>query len=429
MTKKLVALLMALMMLCSCALAEENAKIDNLTLATVSGEEILLSEVEQVAYMFYYYGYTETYPDIDSALYYLVQEAVIEKHLRDAGYMEFSAEEMTAFENEADAEWQTYIDQYVQAYLTEDTEEARATLAKQAEEYYAANGATRDELLHELLVVEARTQLENDLSGGYVPTEEEISNMFMEYGVQYQQQYENNVGLYEYYTQYQGYESWYVPEGYRSVLHILLNVDEAILAAYTDAQATYDEAASAETPDESAVAAAKTAMDEAFDAVIASCQTELDDIYARLEKGEDIKALIAEYGQDPGMQDPATLEEGYHVHAQSILYDPAFTAGAYQERMQQVGDWSDPVVGSYGIHVIYYYKDIPGGLIMTDDIRAEIEEYLISDKLNAAYEAGYETWLANAEVVKNEENIAAAKTYYEEQASAEDAAAEQPAAE
>ena len=164
-----------------------------------------------------------------------------------------------------------------------------------------------------------------------------------------------------------------------------------------------------ENADADALAAAKTALDEARAAVIASRQSDIDAIYTALEQGESFQNLIAAYGTDPGMKDEATLAAGYKVHKDSMMYDSAFTEGAFQEKMQKIGDVSDPVVSQFGIHILYYLSDVPGGLIMTDDIRNEIEEYLISNQLNSAYAEAYSTWLENVEITYVEEAINALK--------------------
>lgn len=417
---RLMALLMALLMLFACAVAEDTSTLDPV-LAVVGDDEITLSEADEMAYMLYYYGYVEAYPDYDAAVAYMVQTAVIENHIKTAGYMDFTEEEMAAFRNEADAEWEAMLDEYIANYLTEDTEEARASLREQAEAYYAAYGYSQSTTLEDLLISEGYTRLEAALADGYVPTEEEIQDVFMQYGVQYQQMFENDVASYEYYTNYYGYESWYTPAGYRSVLHILLDVDEALLTAWQDAQMAQDEAASAETVDEAAVAAAKETVEAARQAILDSKKAELDDIYARLEQGEDIKNLIAQYNTDPGMQDAATLAEGYHVHPESIVYDVDFTAGCFEEQMTAPGTYSNPVVSQFGIHVIYYLKDVMGGLIMTDAVRAEIEEFLVSNQMQLAYDAGIAEWEKELTVTVNDELIAAA------QQEAEAAMAEQSA--
>ena len=402
MLKKMLAVLTALTLLCCAALAESAVSADEVV-ATINGDAITVAELEKDAQLLYNAGYGETYPDYDATLQSMIREAVVKDHLQKAGYLDFTEEEKAAFTNDAQAQWDQLISSYVDRYLTEDTQEARDQLTQQAEEYFASMGGSVKVLTDDLTYQAAMDKLQEDLTGGYVPTEEEIQQVFDLYGAQYQAQYENNVGMYEFYTQYYGYESWYVPEGYRAVIHILLNVDADVLQAYTDAQAALDEAESAEEgEDEAAVAQAKEAVESARAAVIASRQDVIDDIYARLEKGESFQSLIAEYGNDPGMQDETLLAEGYHVHAESILWDPAFTEAAFQEGMRQPGDVSQPVVGAYGIHILYYLKDVPGGLLMTDSIHDEINEYLLSSKSSNAFNAGYAQWQQEVEIVRND---------------------------
>ena len=402
MLKKMLAVLTALMLICCAAWAESAVSADEVVV-TINGDAITVAELENDAQLLYNAGYVETYPDYDAALESMIREAVVKDHLQKAGYLDFTEEEKAAFSNDAQAQWDQLISGYVDRYLTEDTQEARDQLAQQAAQYFASLGGSVEVLTDDVMYQAAMDKLQEDLTGGYVPTEEEIQEVFDLYGAQYQAQYENNVGMYEFYTQYYGYESWYVPEGYRAVIHILLNVDADVLQAYTDAQAALDEAESAEDgADEAAVAEAKAAVEAARTAVIASRQDVIDDIYARLEKGESFQSLIAEYGNDPGMQDETLLAEGYHVHAESILWDPAFTEGAFQEGMRQPGDVSQPVVGTYGIHILYYLKDVPGGLLMTDSIHEEIYEYLLSSKSSNAFNAGYAEWQQEVEIVRND---------------------------
>ena len=387
-------------------LAEADPVPDDAVLATVNGEAVTALDADDAAYMLYQYGYTQNYPDYDLAVSYLIQQAVIRNHLEKSGYMQFTQEEETAFANEANAEWEAMLDDYVKAYLSEDTEEARQTLRQQAGEYYAANGVSVDAILGELRLREATAHMEADLTGGYEPTPEDIREVFELYGPQYQEQYENNVGMYEIYTNYYGYESWYVPEGYRAVLHILLEADEELISAYTAAQAAYDEAASDEDAGPEALEEARKAMEEARAAVIASRQEVIDEISQRIEKGESFQSLIAEYNTDPGMRDENTLAEGYRVHRESVLWVPAFIEGAFQEEMRKPGDVSTPVVSNHGVHILYYLADVPGGLIMTDSIEEEIREYLVSDRLNTAFSENYAEWEKQMEIVRDDALIA-----------------------
>ncbi|MBQ7455221.1 MAG: peptidylprolyl isomerase, partial [Clostridia bacterium] len=399
--KRLLALCAVLALLCGCAVAEEAAaeiEYDSYTvLASVNGAEITVGRTEYYAYLLYYYGYTEIYPDYELALDALIQQEVMRAHMIEAGYYDFTDEELEAFRNEAAAEWEDMLEDYVVSYLTEDTEEQRATLREQAIQYFNSIGSTEESIYEELLYLDAQERMDAELTDGYVPAEDEIQAVFEEYGAEYQEMYEGNVALYEYYTMYFGADSWYVPEGYRAVIHILLGVDEELLNAYQEAQLVVEELFGQENPDEAALDAACKAADEAFNAVLASRQDDIDTIMARLENGESFQALIAEYGEDPGMEDEQQLAEGYKVHQESVVWDPAFVDGAFQPDMQKPGDVSRPVVGSNGIHIIYYLSDVPGGLVMRDDIRQLIEEYLVDVKINTIYNEQYADWLAKAE--------------------------------
>ncbi len=74
-------------------------------------------------------------------------------------------------------------------------------------------------------------------------------------------------------------------------------------------------------------------------------------------QGEALEALIKEFGEDPGMTNEDNLENGYPVHQSSVVWDPAFVKGAFSDKMQQVGDVSDPVVEAHGIHILKYLRD------------------------------------------------------------------------
>ena len=175
--KKLLALCAVLALICASALAEE-PQAPAQVLITVNDHEITAENADFIAYLLYYYGYTENYPDYDAALDYLTQQAVIENHLRSAGYTDFDEDTMTALRNEAQAEWDSMLDEYVEENLAEDTEENRATLRQQAAAYYEAQDYGLEKILDQLVLHAAQDVLETELSGGYTPTDEEIDQVF-----------------------------------------------------------------------------------------------------------------------------------------------------------------------------------------------------------------------------------------------------------
>lgn len=403
------------------AFAQETQQV---VLATVNGEPIYQHEADQLIPALLDYQYIQSAADYETAVDYLVQQKILGMKITEMQFDVFTDEEKTAFENEAQTEWDSALAEYVDYYLSEDTDEARATLTEQAVLFYETQGFSKQAIYNNMLLRAGAERMAEHLTGVYQPTELEIDEVFQSVGANYQQKYENNVQEYEFMTQYNGEESWYTPAGYRGVIHILLTVDQALLDNYSALQAAYEEqqsmqdAESAQTDADAATAAPSTQdpqepvtiemVEKAKQDIFDSIKETTDAIYARLAAGESFESLIAEYGQDPGMQDETMLSEGYSVHASSVLWDPAFTQGTFADNMLRVGDVSSPVIGVYGVHIIKYLRDVPSGLIMTDAIHDEIVSYLLSVKENEAFTQAYAEWEPAFEVVKMQEAIDAA---------------------
>lgn len=416
--KRLLALLVALLMAVSCcAMAEDTVEApaeENPVLFTVGEKEFTLNEVNDTLLDMYANSYVESMADYDTAIEYLVQMELINNKIKELGLDQYTAEEEEAFKADAQAQWDEAIQAYIDYFLTEDTEEARKQIVEDAENYYAAYGFNIDALVEQAKWNDALDKLQKQTVS---VTEDEVKTAFDEYIEQYKNMFENNVPMYEYYKYYNGYEMLYTPEGYRGITHILMEVDEALLEAYNTAKAALEEQAAKEGTEEAAVEGAEGTeeaaaepvtqadVDAALAAILASRQKEIDDIYAKLESGESFESLIELYGTDPGMQDPEQLKNGYEVHKDSILYDPVFTAAAFSEKMQKVGDVSDPVVGMYGIHILNYLRDIPGGPV---EITAEMHDEMQASLMSEKFAAKLNEW-AESTVVYNQENIDAAK--------------------
>ena len=420
MHKKMLAIMAALVMALS-AVGAWAQPAEDPVLATFNGQDILKSEVDAVIPQLA--GYMSDATDYRYAAEFIVQRHMIDLKIQELGFNNFSQEEQASFASEAEKQWQEGIESYVSYYLAEDSEEARAQLRTQAEEFYAQQGMTRQSLEENI-----RQSASTDKLFGYLveegePTEEEIQSTFQLYGESYKQNYQDNIMAYEYNTYYNQQPSWYTPEGYRGIVHILLTPDAEKLETYSSLNSRYEEQQSdkngegteAEKP-AGAEAATQEPVEEvtlqmiedAGQAVLDSVKTQTDEIYAKLANGESFESLIALYGQDPGMQNPQTLADGYSVHKDSILWDPVFTQTAFSDKMVNVGDVSDPVIGSSGVHILKYLRDVPSGLIMTDAIRAEIIDYLKAVKENDAIMTAIADWTSQYQITYNEENILAA---------------------
>lgn len=442
MMKRMTAILLALMLLTPFAFATEGTT-GSRVLAKVDDKEILQSDADLLMPSFVNYNYVSSASDYQTVVTYLVQQEVLNRKIADMKFDQFTAEEETALRNEANKEWEAALDQYVKQYLSEDTDAARAKTREEGVAFYTSRGLTEEKLFDSCKYNASVDKMRNYLVGNYEPSEEEINTLFNEVGANYQAQYEGNIAMYETMTQLSGQESWYTPEGYRGIIHILLKVDPAVLEQYTAMQAAYEEQAKAgekaAQPEASAQPEATTDADpvtepvteqqvnDARQAVLDSKKKEIDDIYDRLANGEKFEDLIKQYGEDPGMEREDFLKNGYSVHKDSAIYDPVFTKAAFSDKMQKVGDVSDPAVGTFGIHILKYQRDVPSGLVMTDNIRTEIVNYLKAKKEAAAFEEAITGWEKALTITYNQENIDLASKEAVERLAKEEAESAAPA--
>lgn len=368
---RILALLTALLVAFSlCAAAEEETS-ERVILMTVGGVPVYQDEVEYYAYltqMYYQYGYMDYYFNNLDSLQYVIFYDVAANLLTEGRVEELLGEKYDGLYAEHGETFDRNVDERVadikaeEGYSGTDEEAYEEALA-----YFSSIGYTREAFIQGELARDAyEVYLENlpvDIS------DERVSEVFLLRSNQDREMYQDNLAMYEYYVMRNGYESYYMPEGYRGILHILLEADDELLSAYSSA---------ADGEEKEAAAAA----------VVASVQDTVDAIYTAYENGTPFVDLIAQYNTDPGMTNEEYLANGYQVHRDSSNYVQEFTDGAFSEGMDAPGDISKPVVTNYGVHILYYLSDIPGGAIeMTDEIKASIRDELASeDRYNQVIE-------------------------------------------
>lgn len=215
----------------------------------------------------------------------------------------------------------------------------------------------------------------------------------------------------------------WMPEGYRTVKHVLVIPEDEVLQAVTDARSAVDaaekeletlrteldgvnddepeeggevrtaeeiqadiDAKEAELVDlEAAAKAAETACLE-------SVKDRTDEIYTKLEAGEDFDAVMAEFGEDPGMQSEPSMTSGYYVCADSTQWDANFTAGAML--LGQVGDYSaEPVISTSGVHIIYYNSDVTPGAVPLENVRDALYDQTLESMKSEHYQSELTGWV------------------------------------
>ena len=419
--------------------AEAVAPAEPVLLVTVNGKEIrsdddylnaIISEYTSEAEE---YEWDTTSPDVINlinqySLKYAIHSTLLHQKATELGLDQLSDEDKAAVEADAKAQWEELIENYSAQYglITSDsTEEDKVAARAQAEAYFQTFGYDEERFVRDSLDGKLETvmaeRLMDHLTEGRTVSDEDVLEYFNDLVSEDREYYGNSIDMYEYYTNYFGQSSYYIPEGYRGIIHILLDVDEQLLNNWKDLSARLEEqqsdaeseATDAATPTdlESAETAAPEAtpaptdepvtqemVDAAAKAILDSVQPTVDEINAKLAAGASFEDLIKEYGKDPGMEDDATRAEGYHVHKDSIMWDPAFTEAAM--KLEKIGDVSGPVLGQYGVHILQYLKDIPGGAKelteeMKDEFRATLLEEIRTEALNDAIEQ----WEKEADIV------------------------------
>ena len=375
------------------------------------------------------YGYDVTDPELlamlkQFALQTGVEYAVMDQKLVELG-LALTEEEKAAETEAAKAEWALVLEDGLAYYglTSESTEEERATLLVTVLAELEAQGYTEETYVEEMVMYAAYDRLFNHITKDVAVTDEEVVAYYNSLVENDKALYENDAASYEEVqymnTLYAMYgmsdyvtQVYYKPAGYRLVTHILLEVDEALLTAYTDLQAAYEEqqnaaeegetTETAEATEEAAAPVTAEEVENARLAILASVQPTVDEINQKLADGATFAELIPLYTADTGMADEASIAAGYEVHMDSVNWVIPFRDQAFT--VNNIGDVTAPVVSDYGVHIIQYVADVPAGPVeLTDELHASFKATLLSDAQNTAYYAVIDEWITAANVVYSDE--------------------------
>lgn len=341
----LCILLSLLLLLGSCALAEENP-----VLFTFENREVRQSEVLRRAQGYAEAGLISSESAVMEAIDYMIRNQLVpEAKAAELGLDQYTQEELARIKAEADAYYEQQLDAYI-AYFAAGFPEAEQKEFRQAlREYWEEIGST----------VEAaeETHLFNQTSARLLETmeisvsEKEIQQVFAEQTAKDEAYFKENYRAYEYYTYYMHNDIWYVPEGFREMLDLRF-------------------AAAADDP-----------LAEHADAIAA--------VRAQLAEG----VAFADVSVPAG----ATLSTIY-VHEGSTLYSDALVKAAFSEAMREAGAVSEAFADEKGAHLLCTVGELPSGTVALDDrIRESITNYLINRKRSEIL-AG---WAAEYQVTYN----------------------------
>lgn len=364
-----------------------------------------------------------------------VQDIAVAQQIEARG-LKLDDEKLAEIEAETDEHYQEAYDS-LYASATGETDEVRA---RQTEYNLAVNGYTR-EAIYDMELASANDELIEQALRDEITevTDEALQAAYDEKVSEDEDQYADSASSFESaMTSEDDIVAW-MPEGYRTVKHILVKPEDDVLSAVTSARSAYssaetsledlrseldalndddaetagDEAAEEEAADEAAeentartaeeiqadIDAAEASLDslkadveKAEADCLASVQDKLDEIYAKIDAGEDFADLIEAYGEDPGMQNEPTKTRGYYVSANSTTWDSYFTAGAMS--LENVGDVTrTPAISSSGVHIIRYESDVTPGAVPLEDIRDALYDETLENLKTEHYNDELEAWV------------------------------------
>jgi parvulin-like peptidyl-prolyl isomerase len=385
-------------------------------------------------------GYDLNDPDLlteikTAALIDLAQRRIADIKIEEMKLNALTDEDRANAQRDAQAEFDGAVEMYAPFFQNEEgtltDDELRAEVLK----YFEEQQITLEGVTQYYLSETPTQRLLESIYKDVIVTDEETEAAFQSRAQEHKELYGGDVPNYEIEREYYGVDVLYTPPGYRGVRHILLAPDgelqsrlealdeelytlkgELIELQYPQDFATGDGSANLNSthvddtpatpePDQEAINAkaalieAKTAeLELAREGILPSVEPIIAEIQEKLEAGESFSSLIEQYGSDPGMEEEPAKSGGYPVHAQSVLYDEAFQQGAMA--LESIGDVSEPILSSFGVHILEYTRDVPEGFAeLTDARREEFSGEALAEKRNAAIDAQFDIWMSDYGVV------------------------------
>lgn len=452
MKKRNIALLLLVCLLtwlfCPAATAGETASLEELmaivqdalptfaeedVVATVDGQAVTWGEVkaeylETIAY------YGEFQPvalqeELCIAMDSVVKRVSVAHIAARYGLDQYTQEELDALAAAAAETWQASLEDYIgQVQQRNGTVGAQATQAdwEAAEAFYASRGYSYESMLQDRvdsdLAERVAALAAQEVVVSDVVKDIELIARYNELIPLHREVYGNNPIAYEWAVQdYVGQEitqlSVYHPAGYRYIKQIFLWPDDEIMEAYRKLTIQVEQQEDLRkyanpangTAEEGDPMAYDPALEQELQAqldamgaeIMASMQEELTEITGLIADGADFDQLIQTYSQD-AYTTTGEYVDWFHtgipgcmeVCSVSMLFSPTFVEAAMA--LETIGDSTEPILDTEGVHIIQYVGDrLEGPLPMNDFIRGSIEKTIVAER---QVEAEAAWWAAAADV-------------------------------
>jgi len=379
MMKKLMALLMAAMLMLSSFGAAVAEEADVVLATAYDGEvSVMMSEVKAEfdemlqAYIAYYaqYGYEMDEYDTEfqnsvaqETVQMKLSQKVAEYHANATGY-ELTQEKDEAYQAEALAALAEMMEYYAQILPQYGVPADQIEEISKAE--LEAAGYTYDTLYESAKLKGVLDHLYALGTEGVAITDDEVKAAFDAKVAAQKETYDADVDAFisAYITEE---EILYTPEGVR-LMHCIYIAPEAEEAAETE---------------ETAELAGKAKADEAL---------------AKIQAGEDFTAVMEAYNEDDST--PEQMLIGYPVSEGTGSYSEEFKAGAMA--LASIGDVSDVIVTDYGYFILKYAADLTAGAADFEPRKEAETAEALTNKQNDAYSAYIDNMITEANTIIND---------------------------
>lgn len=434
--KKILCLAIAMMMvLCAAAFADTEAdlqaKLDEAN-ARIAELEALINEVylpvyesqivaefgedgviwaadakkeyDYVASMYAQYGMSvDGYEDMikQNVLDAMVEKEILLDKAAELGLDQLSEEDDAALTAEAAEMFEYYVSTYQSYFAAEGATEEQVrndTIA-----YLETAGITMEVLKADMVSNYVHEKVYDYAVADVSVTDEEIKAAYEEKVAASQEDYLDEHTYNNDRTN--GAAIAWNPEGYRAVKHVLVKFDDAQAALYSELDATLDSLAAEMEALDSDEKAEGARTKEEIQADMQAMGVEIEGLYSQLmpeaqevidafNAGTPFEDLIAKYNDDQGMESEPIKTIGYAVSEKEGYWDPAFVKGAMS--ISEIGQISEPVYGSYGIHIIYYMADVTPGAVAFEEIADAVEAEALDAKIAETYNNQVAAWIEEA---------------------------------
>ncbi|MBQ4637307.1 MAG: SurA N-terminal domain-containing protein [Clostridia bacterium] len=387
---KLMAILLSLVMLCSCS-ANEPEKI---VVAVVEDTEItleqfnfsfnnLLSSYEQMGLDLSAEGTDEQLVELKKQyLDQLVQVECAKLKIKEFGLDQFTDEEMETMRTSAQASYDGYVEAAAQEFTAAGVEDSISQIPQILAEGF---GITVDGLLEQLITTATFDRLEHHITDDITASEEEIKAV-----------YDEQLALLKQYIDQEPYNMVHYWNGGIVKLYKIDGYDayKWALIPISPEQTQVLNSLEESDPD---------AYEKQLKADLAIIEGAAKQAHASVNTEEDLIALIETYGGGIYTADTIPQETGYILTEQSSEISANAVKAALE--LKNVGDFTEPVATNEGYYIIMKTDDIEPGEMPFEDVRHYFVATADETAKTTAYEALLLSWVDEYETATYPENL------------------------